>query len=58
MTCKNRAMLRSTSAVPELYPDEAFQPTASVRSATFTNTYRRAVSVNASAKVIFLNKNL
>ena len=33
---KNRAMLRSTTAVPGLCPEEAFQPTASVRSATQT----------------------
>jgi hypothetical protein len=29
-------MLRSTTAVPGLYPEEAFQSTASVRSATQT----------------------
>jgi len=29
-------MLRSTTAVPGLCPEEAFQPTASVRSATQT----------------------
>jgi predicted ester cyclase len=36
LTAKTRAMLRSTTAVPGLYPDAAFLLTASVRSATFT----------------------